>query len=57
MKVDPASPAPLARSQVIVAHLALHAAGIDSVATGTDALLQDFLQDGFMKGFLLLRGE
>jgi hypothetical protein len=45
------------RAQREVAHLALHAAEVAPAATGHDALLKDFIQDGAMKGFPVLRGE
>ena len=38
---------PFDGAQVVVAHLALHTTWIDSVATGTDSLLQDFLEGLF----------
>jgi hypothetical protein len=47
----------IAWPQVIVAHLALDTPGVYSVAAGTDPLLEDLIQHGFMKGFPVLRGE
>lgn len=47
----------MARAQGEVAHLALHAAEVSPVAARHDALLQDFIEDGVMKGFPVLRGE
>ena len=56
-KIDTMGAHAIAWAQRVVTHLALHAARVDSVAAGADALLEDFLQDGFMKDFPLLRGE
>jgi calcineurin-like phosphoesterase len=47
----------LSRTQIVVAHLALYATGVDSVATGNHSLFQQLVEDGFMKRDLLLRGE
>ena len=47
----------LPRPQVVVAHLALHSAEVDAVSAGDDALVKDLLQDRFMQGFSLPRGE
>jgi hypothetical protein len=44
-------------AQVIVAHLALDSARIYPIAAGTDTLLKNLVEDGFMKGFPVLRGE
>jgi hypothetical protein len=48
------------RAEVVFAHLALDAAGIDSIAAGSDALLEDLLEYGeygFMKGVPVLMGN
>jgi hypothetical protein len=47
----------LARPQIVIAHFPLHSAGIDAVATGYDALIQDFLEDGLMENLFMQRGE
>lgn len=47
----------MARSQGEVAHLTLDATGIASIPTGDDAFLENFVEDGFMEGSLLPRGE
>ena len=41
----------------VVAHLALDGAGVSPIAAGDHPLLEDFVEDGIMKGLLLLRGE
>jgi hypothetical protein len=55
--VDPASPLRVAWPQWIVTHFSLYAAGIEAIATGTDALLEDLLEHGFRKDFSVPRGE
>jgi len=57
MEVDRRQWLPVPRAQGKVAHLALHAAKVSTVAAGDDALLQNFLEDGVMKGCPVLRGE
>jgi hypothetical protein len=39
-KIETSSALPMAGTQGVVAHFALYPSGIESVATGTDALLQ-----------------
>ena len=55
--VNAAGMLPLPWAQVVVAHLALHSAEVDSIAARTDAFLKDLVQHHFMKDFLLPRGE
>jgi hypothetical protein len=55
--VDLASALPFAWTQWIIAHFSLYAARVEAIATGTDPLLEDLLEHGFMKGFSLPRGE
>ncbi|MGA3100211.1 MAG: hypothetical protein ABSF25_27475, partial [Bryobacteraceae bacterium] len=55
--IDAACALPLPRPQIVVAHLALHAAEIDPVSAGDDALLQDLPQNRFMQDVPLPRGE
>jgi hypothetical protein len=45
------------RAKREIAHLALDAARVAPVAARDDTLLQDLVEDGTMKGFLLPRGE
>jgi Transposase IS66 family len=47
----------VARPKRETGHLAFHAAGVSPVAARHNTFLEDFLQDGFMKGFPLARGE
>ena len=47
----------MARAKREVAHLALDATRVASVAAGDDPLLQDFLEYAVMKGHSVLRGE
>ena len=47
----------LAGPEIVVAHLALHAARIDPIATRNDPLLKNFVEDRFVEGFSLPRGE
>ena len=47
----------MARAEREVAHLALDAARVASVAAGDDPLLQDFFEYAVMKGHFVLRGE
>jgi hypothetical protein len=44
-------------AQVIVAHLALNSARVYAIAAGTDALLEDLVEDGFMKKLSCAEGE
>ncbi|MGP8243042.1 MAG: hypothetical protein ACLQVN_00815, partial [Bryobacteraceae bacterium] len=55
--IDAARALPLPGPQIVVAHLAFHAAEIDSVSAGDDALLQDLLQNRLMQDVPLPRGE
>ncbi|MDR3741759.1 MAG: hypothetical protein P4L40_22295, partial [Terracidiphilus sp.] len=48
---------PLPGPQIVVAHLALHAAEVDPVSAGDDALLQDLVEGCIMQDFPLPRGE
>jgi hypothetical protein len=48
---------PLPRPEIVVAHLPLHSAEVDPVSAGDDSLLEDLVEDHFMQGFLLPRGE
>lgn len=43
--------------QIVVAHLPLHSADVDPVPAGDDTFVKDLLQDRFMQGFPLPRGE
>jgi hypothetical protein len=56
-EVDPTSALRLARAKRVLAHFALDAARIQALATGTDALLENLLEHGFMEGFSVPRGE
>src|SRR5271166_382517 len=56
-KIDPASRLAFSRSQWVVAHLAFHAARIDPISAGNHAFLENLVQNRFMQGFLVLRGE
>jgi hypothetical protein len=47
----------LSRAEWEIAHLAFDAAEIAAVAAGDDAFLKDLVEDRFMKGPLLRRGE
>ena len=55
--IDAARALPLPGPQIVVAHLALHAAEIDPVSAGDDTLLQDLPQDRLMQDVPLPRGE
>ena len=55
--IDPPSALALAGPQVVVAHFPFHAARIDPIPAGADALLKDLIEDRFMQGFPVLRGE
>lgn len=55
--IDAASAAAPARPQMVVAHFPFYAAGIDSITAGTDAFLENFVEDRLMQDILLLRGE
>ena len=44
-------------TQIVVAHFSFHATRIDSIPAGDPAFLKDLIQNRFMQGFLLLRGE
>jgi len=46
-----------ARTQIIVAHLALDPAEIDPASARTHALVENLVEDHVMKGFPVLRGE
>jgi hypothetical protein len=47
----------LAGPQVVVAHFSFHTTRIDPIPAGADPLLKDLVEDGFMQGFPVLRGE
>ena len=49
--------ATVARAQAVVAHLALDTARSYAIAAGTDSLLEDLPEYGFMEGLPVLRGE
>jgi hypothetical protein len=55
--VEAAGALPLPGSQIVVAHLALHAAEIDPASAGDHALLQDLPQNRLMQDVPLPRGE
>ena len=56
-KIDTAGALALAGTQRVVTHLALHTARVDPIAARNDPLLKNFVEDRFMEGFSLLRGE
>jgi hypothetical protein len=45
------------RAKREIGHLAFYATGISPAAARYNVFLKDLLQDGFMKGFPLVRGE
>lgn len=47
----------LARAEIVIAHLPLHAAEVDPVSAGDDTLLEDLLQNRFMQGLSVPRGK
>jgi hypothetical protein len=44
-------------AQWVITHLSLYATRVDAIATRNHALLQNLIQNRFMQGFPLLRGE
>ena len=56
-KIDSTRALPFARAQRVVAHLTLHAARVDPVATRHNSLFKNLVQDRLVKGFSLPRGE
>ncbi|MGI8959600.1 MAG: hypothetical protein ACR2IV_07555 [Bryobacteraceae bacterium] len=56
-KVEVASALTFAWTQIVVAHFSFHAARIDPIPARNDAFLKNLIEDRFMQGFLLLRGE
>jgi hypothetical protein len=55
--IDPAGSVPLAWAQVVVAHLPLHPAAVQPASARLDPLFENLIEDRFMQGFLLPRGE
>jgi hypothetical protein len=47
----------LARTQRVVTHLSLDTARVDPLAARDDPLLKNFVEDRFVEGFSLPRGE
>ena len=56
-KIDTAGGLVLARTQGVVTHLSLDTVWVDPRTTGNDALLKNFVEDHFVEGFSLPRGE
>ena len=47
----------LAWAQFVVAHFPFHAARVDPISTGANALLKNLVEDRFVPDLFLLRGE
>jgi hypothetical protein len=56
-EIEAASALAFTWTQIVVAHFPFHATRIDPIPTGNDAFLKNLIQNRFMQGFLLLRGE
>jgi hypothetical protein len=56
-EVEAASALSFTWTQIVVAHFPFDATWIDPIPARNDALLKNLVQDRFMQGFLLLRGE
>src|SRR5713226_137431 len=56
-EIEAASALAFTWTQIVVAHFPFHATRIDPIPARNDAFLKNLIQNGFMQGFLLLRGE
>jgi hypothetical protein len=56
-KLDTTGPQAFAWAKRVVTHLALHAARVDPIATRNNSFLKNFVEDRFVEGFSLPRGE